>query len=92
MSYDLAVWEGELPASDAEAAGEFMRLAEHWLEAWEREDGGDELIPTPAITRYVDALLQRWPDIDDDEDSPWASGLTGDAAGPIIQINIRPSR
>jgi hypothetical protein len=43
--------------------------------------------PTPAVRRYVETLLERWPDIDANggEDSPWAAGpLMSDAIGPFF--------
>lgn len=70
LSYDLAVWEGEQPASDAAAAETFARLYAPVIE----NDEGTR--PTSAIAAYVDALLARWPDIttDDSDDSPWSDG------------------
>jgi len=83
MSYDLAVWEGERPESAEAAEGVFMAFADLYLEA---EEPVSEP-PTPAIRRYVEALLERWPDIDGDdrEESPWAVGpLMSDAIGPFF--------
>jgi hypothetical protein len=77
MSYDLAVWEGERPASDEEAGATFAELMDA-LEAGELDP------PTERIEGYVAALLARWPDIttDDGEDSPWATGpLLAEAFG-----------
>lgn len=86
MSFDLAVWEGERPASDAAAAQTYERLMDA-LEAGEHEP------PTPAITAFVQALLARWPDIDDDESSPWsASPLIGDASGSTFYTGVVWSR
>jgi hypothetical protein len=83
MSYDLAVWEGDRPQNDDGALEMFAHLAEQYLE-------GEPTPPTPAIARYVNALLERWPDTGDD--TPWASGGTGDASGPVLSINIRYGR
>jgi hypothetical protein len=81
MSYDLAVWEGKRPATNAEALETIAALrATH-------ERGGTPSPPTPAIRRYVEALLGEYPDLDDDneEDCPWADApLIGNAAGPIV--------
>lgn len=82
MSYDLVVWEGVRPDSDDAAGEEYGALIEQYLEA-------DEVPATPTITRYIDALLSRWPDNDDDGGlGPWASGGAGDASGPVFTMNI----
>lgn len=85
MSYDLAVWQGERPANDAEARVIFEQLCDTYLEG----DSDEE--PTAAIAAYVGALLERWPDLGDDDDDdadddcPWADGpLIGNARGPFI--------
>jgi hypothetical protein len=62
MSYDMAVWEGERPAGDAEAGETLSALYDRFLEA-----EGIDVAPTDRIRRYVEALLDRWPD---DEDGP----------------------
>jgi len=83
VSYDLAVWEGERPASDEIAEQVFTEFADVYLES----DEPPEEPPTPAIQRYIAALLQRWPDIDSDagDASPWAVGpLISDASGPFF--------
>ncbi|MEU5906114.1 hypothetical protein [Micromonospora sp. NPDC047527] len=41
MSYDLAVWEGELPADDGAAGVAYDQLYATYME-------GEELPPTPA--------------------------------------------
>ena len=89
MSYDLAVWEGPQPAS-AEAADETYDTIMDRLDG----DGADEE-PTPAIRAYVDALLARWPDLDDDNEDevPWADGpLLGNAFGNAIYFALVYSR
>ncbi|MFB4280739.1 hypothetical protein ACBJ59_36000 [Nonomuraea sp. MTCD27] len=86
MSYDLAVWEGERPSSDQEAGETHSALYEQYI------DTDVEIPPTPLIAKFVEQLLQRWPDLDDvDEDDdeyediPWStSPLIGEAAGPYI--------
>lgn len=59
-------------------------LAEQYLET-------EETPPTPRIARYREALLQRWPDTELAA-SPWASGQTGDASGPVLSVQIQPGR
>lgn len=84
MSYDLAVWEGEQPADDLAAA----ELYEQLMDSLERHPAEP---PTPGITRYVAALLDRWPDITEDDggDSPWADGpLLNNAFGAAIYFSI----
>ena len=88
MSYDLAVWEGERPGSDDEAAETFAELMDA-LEA------GDVEPPSERIVAYVDALLERWPDLtlDGGEDSPWATGpLLSEASGSTIYFPMSWSR
>ncbi|QWF85601.1 hypothetical protein [Amycolatopsis sp. CA-230715] len=84
MSYDLVVWEGPRPDSDDEACEVFADLAERYLE-------GDPVSGTAAITRFTEALVRRWGDLDHDAESPWATGGTGDTNGPILTVNIRHS-
>jgi hypothetical protein len=80
MSYDLAVWDGEQPLSEDDALTTYIHLTEEYLEAG----------PTPPslnIERYVNALMERWPD--NDAGRPWAvSNLIEDASGPIICLNM----
>lgn len=84
MSFDLAVWEGERPASDAAALREYERI----MDALET---GEAQPPTPAIAAFVAALVQRWPD--DDEASPWsASPIIGDASGSTFYTGVVWSR
>lgn len=88
MSYDLAVWEGDRPADDASAGEEFLRLYERYMRSRAPQS------PTPRITAYVHALLDRYPDIEvDEESSPWAdSPLIGDASGPLLYLPMVWSR
>jgi hypothetical protein len=80
MSYDLAVWDGERPLSEDDALSMYIHLTEEYLEA-------DPTPPSVKIRRYVDALVQRWPD--NDAGRPWAvSNLIEDASGPIICLNL----
>jgi hypothetical protein len=86
MSYDLAVWEGELPSDDEAALEQYESL----MERMDAEDLGE---PTPRIRAYVEALLERWPDITVDEDSPWSvSPLMAEAAGHLVYFPMVFSR
>jgi hypothetical protein len=87
MTYDLAVWEGERPASYEAAVATFQDLSERFLEP------ETSAPPTPRIRSYVEALLDHWPDFDIDEDSPWAdSPLMDNAVGPIFYFAMVPSK
>jgi hypothetical protein len=90
VSYDLAVWEGEPPADDAVAGRVFEQLYSKYLEdEW-------QTVPTPRISAYVDALLERWVDLDEDDEeglSPFAAGpVREEASGPIIYFAMSYSR
>ena len=80
MSYDLAVWEGKRPSNDREAADIHVALYEQYV------DTDEEIPPTPLIVEFVNMLLQRWPEDDDEDDNtPWsAAPLLGAARGPYI--------
>jgi hypothetical protein len=87
VSYDLAVWEGERPQNDADAMEVYQSLVTKWVEGDGLDPEVDDPTPRPLIVQYVDALLERWPDItaDEGEDSPWASGpLMNEAIGPLF--------
>ncbi|MFE4758448.1 hypothetical protein ACFVW1_31510 [Streptomyces olivochromogenes] len=85
MSYDLAVWDGELPRGD-EAGAVFDALYERYLDS---EDVIAEL--SPRIETYVEALVERYPD--DVVGSPWASPpVMGEASGPIVYLLMSYSR
>ncbi|WP_210414797.1 hypothetical protein [Microlunatus elymi] len=84
MSYDLAIWEGGRPETDAEATRVYEQLAERMYD-------GDP--PSERIRGYVEALLQRWPEDQESEDVPWSDGpLIGNASGGWIYFGIRPAR
>lgn len=88
MSYDLAVWEGTRPATEAEAVATYERIMA-------RMETGSGVEPTAAIRGYVAALLARWPDITDPagEDSPWADGpMSDNADGDAIYFSMVWSR
>ena len=81
VSYDLAVWEGDRPASDTAAGDEYQRLYARYIGSRQLQP------PTLRIAAYVRALLDRYPEDDDDawEDGPWGDApLIGDASGPFI--------
>ena len=97
MSYDLFVWDGEAPASDAEAA----RIYERWMEKAEQiAETGSTPEPSDRIRAYVDGLLARWPEIDgdqpgadDNDGSPWAAApLLSEALGAAIYFPVVWSR
>ncbi|MGA5424462.1 hypothetical protein [Streptomyces lavendulocolor] len=83
MSYDLAIWQGEVPASDREAAKVHRRLFDAYLER-------DELLPMETkIAEFIAALTDRWPDQNAEDDSPWAGiPLSGGASGPYVYITL----
>ena len=75
MSYDVAVWEGDVPRDDRAAAEEFEELYERYFVESPRR-------AHPAIRAYVEALVEKWPE---DEDGPWSAGpLIDEASGPIV--------
>ena len=88
MTYNLAVWQGPMPATAEDALAQYEAMVER-LGAGQLEE------PTPTIRAYVDALLARWPDIDDedDNDTPWVtSPLIGEAFGNAIYFPMVWSR
>lgn len=90
MSYDLAVWEGDNPADDGEAGLIYEQLYRKYI------DENYPTPPTPRVRAYVDALLERWVDLTEDEDgelSPWSDGpLIDNASGPFIYFGMVYSR
>ena len=92
VSYVLAIWEGAQPASEAEAFAEYERLVN--LYRGDR-DGSVDDEPTPAIRRFVDALLERWPDLgaSGGDDSPWSDApMIDNAHGPFLSLGIGTAR
>ncbi|MEU0095101.1 hypothetical protein [Kribbella sp. NPDC006257] len=82
MSYDLAVWEGDLPRDDKAAAGEFEELYERYFVESPRR-------AHPAIRAYVEALVEKWPE----DGGPWStSPLIDSASGPIVYFSMVYSR
>jgi hypothetical protein len=85
MSYDLAVWEGDRPPDDQAGSAVYL---EH-LKLLEDADPADPIPPTPRIRAYVEALLDRWPDIDEHDESPWASSpLMSEGIGSFIYLTM----
>jgi hypothetical protein len=85
MSYDLAVWVGPRPASNAEASAEYERRMDAMESAF--EDTSEPPVVSPEIRGFVDAALARYPELDDDSgpECPWASSpLLGEAVGDLI--------
>ena len=83
MSYDLAVWEGDVPSDDKAAAQEFEQLYERYFVESPRR-------AHPAIRAYVEELTEKWPE---DENGPWSAGpLIDDASGPIVYFAMVYSR
>ncbi|WP_128379088.1 hypothetical protein [Streptomyces cavernae] len=86
MRYDLAVWEGARPPDDVAAGQLFKDLRDKYI------DSDADHAPTDRIARYVAVLVQRWPDLAEDEDdtSPWSTGpLINEASGPLIYFPMR---
>jgi hypothetical protein len=90
VGYDIAVWEGERPASDEAAL-------EKYNEMWARYEDTDEAA-SPSVLSYIGELTAKYPDLDDlpdDEvdDSPWAdSPLQGNVMGPFFYFALVPSK
>ncbi|TQS30839.1 hypothetical protein FLW16_00660 [Microbispora sp. KK1-11] len=87
MSYDLAVWDGKRPSNDREAAEIHHALYEQYV------DTDEEIPPTPLIVEFVNMLLQQWPELDEDDNTPWsAAPLIGGARGPYMYFPMSWSR
>jgi hypothetical protein len=82
VSYDLAVWKGDVPGDDKGAAEEFEHLYERYFVESPRR-------AHPAIRAYVEALVERWPE----DGGPWStSPLIDSASGPIAYFSMVYSR
>ena len=92
MSYDLAVWVGAAPESDAASQAEYTRQ----MDAMEAAiQGNVEVEPHPRLLTFADALLARYPDLDDDNEdvSPWADApLKNNIVGDLFYFAMAPSR
>jgi hypothetical protein len=91
VNYDLAVWEGAKPTSDATALREFRRLYDDLFNAPVRVPA------SPAIESYVARLLDRFPDTptspDVDPHCAWVHRpLLGNASGPLIYFAVHARR
>ncbi|MFI6885304.1 hypothetical protein [Streptosporangium canum] len=87
MSYDLAVWDGKQPADDREAGATHLHLYEQYIEA------DENIPPIPKIISFVEMLVKLWPDVDTDDDSPWAATpIISEARGPYIYFTMSWSR
>ena len=89
MSINLAVWEGPVPRTDADAGVEFARLYDR---------SANSGAPTAAIVRYVEAVTAKYPCIctlDDDavDDGVWSDGpLINNARGRLFYFGVVGSR
>ncbi|WP_326652217.1 MULTISPECIES: hypothetical protein [unclassified Streptomyces] len=86
MSYDLAVWDGERPLDNHQADSVYDELYARYLES----DGA--VVPSaPRIVAYVEALVERYPDVENSV--VWASPPVSDeASGPIVYLLISDSK
>lgn len=85
MSYDIAVWAGEPPASDDAAAARYAELCNLFEEP-------PEELPDPTVVAFMNDLLARYPDITEDgsEDSPWSIGpMKDDILGTFTYLPMR---
>lgn len=86
MSYDLAIWPGPRPATSDAATEEYeLRLdaMEETLEA------GCEPTPAPELVALVEAVLARFPALDEDSgpECPWASApLVDEIVGDLLVL------
>ena len=85
VSYDLAIWDGARPASDAAAREEYKQLADRHIRSRDRQP------PISQIAVFVCTLLDRYPEIGTEagDDSPWATGpLMREASGPFLYLPL----
>ncbi|WP_460728399.1 hypothetical protein [Nocardia heshunensis] len=87
MGYDVVVWEGDRPRDDDDLGVILSGIATCYLDV----RVGRLQPPSETIAGFVEALLQRWPDIEN-EGSPWAATVTGSANGPVLSLAIDWSR
>lgn len=90
MSYDIAVWEGDEPSDDRAAEATFNDLYARFIQM------GTQLPATPRIAAFIDALLEHWVDLteeDHENQSPFATGpIRNEASGPMIYLPLSYSR
>ncbi|MER5386080.1 hypothetical protein ABT040_38525 [Streptomyces sp. NPDC002688] len=85
MSYDLAVWDGDRPLDDDQAGSTYDELYERYLES---DDAA--VPPVPRIRAYVEALVERYPDV---ARSVWASPpVIEEASGPMVYLTMSYSK
>lgn len=87
MSYDIAVWVGDAPASHADAAERYAAL----MPLLEQPPAESQ---QPTLVAFADDLLARYPDITEDagEDSPWSTGpLKNEIVGSLFYFPMRYS-
>ena len=89
MSYDLDVWEGEQPTTDAELWQKIIDPGDMRDGRYLWDEQPDRL--TPKIAEFMQALLRRWPDIGE-ECSPWKISGAGDTDGSTLRIYIQGDR
>jgi hypothetical protein len=84
MSYDMAVWEGELPIDDALARSTFRALYEQYAEKEYPKP------PTGKIAGFAATLVGQWPDTEEAfDESPWAAApLVSCASGPFMYFSM----
>jgi hypothetical protein len=89
VSYDVAVWVGRLPPTDAVATQEFDQRRAAYDATREPAD--------PALLRFISALTRRYPDLTelsdaDVDESPWAGGpLVDNANGSLLYLALTRS-
>ncbi|MFB8005164.1 hypothetical protein [Nocardia sp. NPDC056000] len=89
VGYDLIVWEGEQPITDAALSQKLNDITEMRDNRYERNEEPEP--PTPTIADFMRVLLRRWPE-DDQDGGPWKVGGGGDADGPTVHIGIIGTR
>ena len=86
MGYQLVIWEGEKPETDAAASDRCRELMDRYYV-------GEGFEPTPAIRQFVAALTEVWTDDPIDrawDESPWKfPPIIDDASGPLLFLNMR---
>ena len=89
MSYDLAVWVGDAPESDASALAEYTTRMDAMDAAFEGDEAAE---PDPRLVAFADALLARYPDVGDDLGTPWADApLKNNIVGDLFYFAMVPS-
>lgn len=86
MTYDLAVWAGPPPATDADAAAEYSIRSR----AMRSADAHGGASASPVIQSFVAAALDRFPALGDSHpESPWAGpDLLGSAVDDFLYLEL----